>query len=108
MKRASRSTGTRGSDTTTSQPVRRDSPMSSLEMSSLDAIPSLVDRDRDRVDILGVRVRRWNLTQTLDAAEECIRRGERRYAVFINVYNVIESRRDASYRQALNEADFPM
>jgi N-acetylglucosaminyldiphosphoundecaprenol N-acetyl-beta-D-mannosaminyltransferase len=82
--------------------------MSALEIPSLDAMRSLADRDRDRVDILGVRVRRWNLTQTLDAVDECIQRGERRYAVFINVYNVIESRRDARYRQALNEADFPM
>lgn len=64
--------------------------------------------DEDRTDIVGVRVRRWNLSQTLDAVEECLHRGERRYAVFINVYNVIEARRDASYRQALNEADFPM
>jgi N-acetylglucosaminyldiphosphoundecaprenol N-acetyl-beta-D-mannosaminyltransferase len=64
--------------------------------------------DKTRTDILGVRVRRWNLKQTLDAAEECIIRGERRYAVFINVYNVIEARRDPQYRQALNDADFPM
>jgi N-acetylglucosaminyldiphosphoundecaprenol N-acetyl-beta-D-mannosaminyltransferase len=82
--------------------------MSSLEMSSLDTMPSLPDRSGDRVNILGVRVRRWNLAQTLDAVDECIRRGDRRYAVFINVYNVIEARRDPQYRQALNDADFPM
>jgi N-acetylglucosaminyldiphosphoundecaprenol N-acetyl-beta-D-mannosaminyltransferase len=62
----------------------------------------------ERTDILGVRVLRRNLAQTLDAAEECIRRGERRYAVFINVYNVIEARRNEGYRRALNDADFPM
>jgi N-acetylglucosaminyldiphosphoundecaprenol N-acetyl-beta-D-mannosaminyltransferase len=62
----------------------------------------------DRVDILGVRVRRWNLNQTLDAVEEAIQRGDRRYAVFINVYNVIEARRNADYCRTLNEADFPM
>jgi N-acetylglucosaminyldiphosphoundecaprenol N-acetyl-beta-D-mannosaminyltransferase len=64
--------------------------------------------DDNRVDILGVRVRRWSLEQTLDAAEECIQRREPSYAVFINVYNVIEARRDPQYRQALNDADFPM
>jgi N-acetylglucosaminyldiphosphoundecaprenol N-acetyl-beta-D-mannosaminyltransferase len=64
--------------------------------------------DAVRTDILGVRVRRWSLTQALDAAEDSIRRDERRYAVFINVYNVIEARRDAQYRQCLNDADFPM
>jgi N-acetylglucosaminyldiphosphoundecaprenol N-acetyl-beta-D-mannosaminyltransferase len=64
--------------------------------------------NEDRVDILGVRVRRWNLAQALDAAEECISLGDRRYAVFINVYNVIEARRDPEYRQSLNDADFPM
>jgi N-acetylglucosaminyldiphosphoundecaprenol N-acetyl-beta-D-mannosaminyltransferase len=64
--------------------------------------------DEERTDILGVRVRRWDLLRTLDAAEECISRGDRRYAVFINVYNVIEARGDAQYRQALNDADFPM
>jgi len=77
-------------------------------MPSLEVVPSLVERDQERVDILGVRVRRWNLARTLEAAEECIARGERRYAVFINVYNVIEARHDAQYRQALNDADFPM
>jgi len=69
--------------------------------------PSLAS-DPDRVDILGVRVRPWNLARTVEAVEESIGRGERRYAVFINVYNVIESRRNAPYRQALNDADFPM
>ena len=64
--------------------------------------------DPARADILGVRVRRWSLAQTLDAVEESIRRDERRYAVFINVYNVIEARRDPEYRQSLNDADFPM
>ena len=62
----------------------------------------------DRTDILGVRVRRLDLAQTVDAVEQCIRRGERRYGVFINTYNVIESRRDQEYCRALNEADFPM
>jgi len=69
--------------------------------------PSLFENE-DRADILGVRVRRWSLAQTVDAADECIRRNERRYAVFINVYNVIEARRNPPYRQALNDADFPM
>jgi N-acetylglucosaminyldiphosphoundecaprenol N-acetyl-beta-D-mannosaminyltransferase len=64
--------------------------------------------DNSRVDILGVRVRPLSLTQTVDAVEEVIKRNERRYGVFINVYNVIEARRDAAYRQTLNEADFPM
>jgi N-acetylglucosaminyldiphosphoundecaprenol N-acetyl-beta-D-mannosaminyltransferase len=82
--------------------------MSSLEMPSVDTMSSSPDRTEDRVDILGVRVRRWNLAQTVDAVEESIRRGERRYAVFINVYNVIESRRNPQYLRALNEADFPM
>ena len=77
-------------------------------MPSLNTMPPLLDRAEDRTDILGVRVRRWNLAQTVDAVEDCIRRGERRYGVFINVYNVIEARRDAQYRQCLNEADFPM
>lgn len=82
--------------------------MASLEISSLAAMSPLPDGAEDRVNILGVRVRRWNLMQTVDAVDECIRRGERRYGVFINVYNVIEARRDDRYRQALNEADFPM
>ena len=71
-------------------------------------MPAPVADDRDRADILGVRVLRLNLTQTLDAVEQSIQRDERRYAVFINVYNVIEARRDPEYRQALNDADFPM
>ena len=66
------------------------------------------DRDTDRVDILGVRVRRWNLAQTLDAVEDAIRSGQRTYAVFNNVYNVIEAQSDPEYCQALNDADFPM
>jgi N-acetylglucosaminyldiphosphoundecaprenol N-acetyl-beta-D-mannosaminyltransferase len=66
------------------------------------------DRDDERTDILGVRVRRWNLTRTLDEVERSIQRNERTYATFINVYNVIEARRDAQYRQTLNDADFPM
>ena len=70
--------------------------------------PEKVRSNADRVDILGVRVRPLSLAQTVDAVEDCIRRGERQYGVFINVYNVIEARRDAGYRQALNEADFPM
>jgi len=78
-----------------------------LEVNILNGSPSLLD-SQDRADILGVRVRRWSLAQTVDAAEECIRRNERRYAVFINVYNVIEARRNPQYRQALNDADFPM
>jgi len=82
--------------------------MSSLEMSSLSTMPAVSDDIEDRVNILGVRVRRWNLAQTVDSVDESIRRKERRYGVFINVYNVIESRRDLQYRQALNEADFPM
>lgn len=82
--------------------------MSSLEMSSLSNMPAVSDDIEDRVNILGVRVRRWNLAQTVDSVDESIRRKERRYGVFINVYNVIESRRDEQYRQALNEADFPM
>jgi len=71
-------------------------------------MPAVSDDIEDRVNILGVRVRRWNLAQTVDSVDESIRRKERRYGVFINVYNVIESRRDLQYRQALNEADFPM
>jgi len=82
--------------------------MSSREMSSLSTMPAVSDDIEDRVNILGVRVRRWNLAQTVDSVDESIRRKERRYGVFINVYNVIESRRDLQYRQALNEADFPM
>lgn len=70
--------------------------------------PSTNDRDTDRVDILGVRVRRWNLAQTLDAVEDAIRSGRRTYAVFNNVYNVIEAQSDPEYCQALNDADFPM
>jgi N-acetylglucosaminyldiphosphoundecaprenol N-acetyl-beta-D-mannosaminyltransferase len=73
----------------------------------VDTMPRLTN-SRDRVDILGVRVRPLSLTQTVDAVEESIRRNERTYGVFINVYNVIEARRDAAYRQTLNEADFPM
>ena len=81
-------------------------------MSSVETMPlatnSNINSNEDRTDILGVRVRRTNLAQTLDDVEAGMRRGERRYAVFINVYNVIESRIDAHYRQTLNEADFPM
>src|SRR5277367_5679265 len=71
-------------------------------------MPRSIDSSKERVDILGVRVRPLSLTQTVDAVEEAITRNERRYGVFINVYNVIEARRDAAYRQTLNEADFPM
>ncbi len=67
-----------------------------------------VSSDAPRVDILGVRVRPLSLAQTVDAVESCILNGERRYGVFINVYNVIEARHNAEYRQALNDADFPM
>src|SRR5580700_11953554 len=81
-------------------------------MSSVETMPlaanSNINSNEDRTDILGVRVRRTNLTQTLDDVEASMRRGDRRYAVFINVYNVIESRGDANYRKTLNEADFPM
>jgi N-acetylglucosaminyldiphosphoundecaprenol N-acetyl-beta-D-mannosaminyltransferase len=66
------------------------------------------DRYGERVDILGVRVLRWNMEQTLDGVEAAIRLGRPSYAVFINVYNVHESRRDAEYRHALNDADFPV
>ena len=71
-------------------------------------MPDLLPRSCERVDILGVRVRPLTLAQTVDAVEEAIRRKERRYGVFINVYNVIEARRSSAYRQALNDADFPM
>jgi N-acetylglucosaminyldiphosphoundecaprenol N-acetyl-beta-D-mannosaminyltransferase len=77
-------------------------------MSSLETMSSLLAGSEDRTDILGVRVRRTNLAQTLDDAEAAIRRGDRSYAVFINVYNVIEARRDASYCRTLNDAAFPM
>ena len=78
-------------------------------MPSLETMPEVVNQgNEDRTNILEVRVRRTTLAQTLDDAEACIQRGEQRYAVFINVYNVIESRLDAHYRQTLNEADFPM
>jgi len=73
----------------------------------VETMPELANHE-ERTDILGVRVRRTSLGQTLDDVEEGIRRGRRSYAVFINVYNVIEARGDAEYRQALNEADFPM
>ena len=62
----------------------------------------------DKVDILGVRVRRTTLSQTLDLAEAYLHQEGPRYAVFINVYNVIEARRDPEYCRALNEADLPM
>ena len=74
----------------------------------VEAMPRSANISEDRVDILGVRVRPLSLAQTVDAVEESIKRNERRYGVFINVYNVIEARRDAGYRQTLNEADFPM
>src|SRR5580658_5682010 len=74
----------------------------------VETMPSSAISSEDRTDILGVRVRRTNLAQTLDDVEASIKRRERTYAVFINVYNVIESRGDAAYRQALNDADFPM
>lgn len=78
------------------------------QMMPVQAMPEKVRSHADRVDILGVRVRPLSLAQTVDAVEDCIRRGQHRYGVFINVYNVIEARRDAGYRQALNDADFPM
>lgn len=71
-------------------------------------MPESSARGCERVDILGVRVRPLSLAQTVDAVEEAIRRNERRYGVFINVYNVIEARRNSAYRQTLNDADFPM
>src|ERR1700728_4806382 len=74
----------------------------------IEAMPRSANRREDRVNILGVRVRPISLSQMVDAVEESIKRNERRYRVFINVYNVIEARRDAAYRQSLNEADFPM
>ena len=74
----------------------------------VETIAGSASSSEDRVDILGVRVRRTSLVQALDDVEASIKRRERSYAVFVNVYNVIESRRDAAYRQALNEADFPM
>src|SRR5580692_773550 len=73
----------------------------------VETMPELANHE-ERTDIVGVRVRRTSLGQTLDDVEEGIRRGRRSYAVFINVYNVIEAGRDADYRQALNEADYPM
>ena len=84
-----------------------------MEQEAIQTMPAQMTSQRarssaDRVDILGVRVRPLTVSQTVDAVEDCIRRGERRYGVFINVYNVIEARNDASYCQALNDADFPM
>jgi N-acetylglucosaminyldiphosphoundecaprenol N-acetyl-beta-D-mannosaminyltransferase len=70
--------------------------------------PSPSNGHAKRVDILGVRVRPLTLSATVDAVEDCIRKREQRYGVFINVYNVIEARRNAEYCQALNDADFPM
>jgi len=67
-----------------------------------------ITQDTARVDILGVRVRPLTIAQTVAAVEDAIRNHERRYGVFINVYNVIEARRDASYMRTLNDADFPM
>jgi N-acetylglucosaminyldiphosphoundecaprenol N-acetyl-beta-D-mannosaminyltransferase len=78
------------------------------EIVTMESTSSFAAQREELVDILGVRVRRSGLQQTIDAAEEVIRKGGRSYAVFINVYNVIESRRDAHYRQTLNDADFPM
>src|ERR1700732_1070845 len=77
-------------------------------MPLLETISPAASDTEERTDILGVRVRRTSLAQTVDLVEGCIQRGERRYAVFINVYNVIEARKGAEYRQALNDADFPM
>lgn len=73
-------------------------------------VPEFVVTDpieQDRTDILGVRVRRHTLAQTVDSVEQCILRNQRTYGVFINVYNVIEARRNAEYRRCLNDADFP-
>jgi len=77
-------------------------------MPLLEAASLAASASEERTDILGVRVRRTSLAQTADMVEGCIQRGERRYAVFINVYNVIQASKEAPYRQALNEADFPM
>jgi N-acetylglucosaminyldiphosphoundecaprenol N-acetyl-beta-D-mannosaminyltransferase len=71
-----------------------------------DSVP--LSHSEERTDIIGVRVRRLSLEQTVDAVDHSIREGERRYGVFINTYNVIEARRSAEYCQALNQADFPM
>lgn len=70
--------------------------------------PAPANGHAKRVDILGVRVRPLTLHDTVDAVEDCIRKREQRYGVFINVYNVIEARRNAEYCRALNDADFPM
>jgi len=77
-------------------------------MTAMGMMPELTHGNGHRVDILGVRVRHLSLAETVDAVEDTIKRRERRYGVFINVYNVIESRRDPEYLQALNDADFPM
>ena len=69
-------------------------------------MPCLTESE-DRVDILGVRVRRLNLNQALDKAEQYLQGTIPRYGAFINVYNVIEARRSDEYRRALNEADMP-
>ena len=75
---------------------------------SVAAIAEFGSQQQERIDILGVKVRPLDVAQTVAAVEECIRRNERRYGVFINVYNVIEARRDAEYCRTLNDADFPM
>jgi N-acetylglucosaminyldiphosphoundecaprenol N-acetyl-beta-D-mannosaminyltransferase len=77
-------------------------------MPLLETVSPAARSSDERIDILGVRVRRTSLAQTLDLVENCIQRCEHRYAVFVNVYNVIQARKEPQYRQALNEADFPM
>jgi len=62
----------------------------------------------DWVEILGVRIRRWNLEQTTQVVEQAILRGQQTYAVFVNAFNIHEARSDSDYRKALNNADFPM
>jgi N-acetylglucosaminyldiphosphoundecaprenol N-acetyl-beta-D-mannosaminyltransferase len=73
-----------------------------------ESVPPPLDFEQDRVDILGVRICRWNMAQTVHAVERSILRAQRTYAVFVNAFNIHEARLDSQYRRALNDADFPM
>jgi N-acetylglucosaminyldiphosphoundecaprenol N-acetyl-beta-D-mannosaminyltransferase len=57
-----------------------------------------------RVDVLGVRVSAINMRQALDAIDEWITAGARRYVCVTGVHGVMESRRDPRLREIHNRA----
>jgi N-acetylglucosaminyldiphosphoundecaprenol N-acetyl-beta-D-mannosaminyltransferase len=59
----------------------------------------------EKVEILGVRIDRMNLSQTIRETMRIIEEKEKRFFVVPNVFIVTQCKRDTEYRRIINSAD---